>query len=113
MRKPAQYVWLALQSEAPKGSAPGSREELDSGRLVESWSVPERVVFQSFCGIPAHGGDLLTTTQMLRSQSSRPAIFNSKGWKGEAKEHGIDKNSKEHGHMTVTNLKMVSASCEK
>jgi hypothetical protein len=33
--------------------------------------------------------------------------------KGEAKEHGIDKNSKEHGHMTVTNLKMVSASCEK
>jgi hypothetical protein len=33
--------------------------------------------------------------------------------KAEAREHGIDKNSTEHGHMTVTNLKMVSRSCEK
>jgi len=33
--------------------------------------------------------------------------------KTEAREHGIDKNSTEHGHMTVTNLKMVSGSCEK
>lgn len=33
--------------------------------------------------------------------------------KAEAKEHGIDKDSTEHGHMTVTNLKMVSDSCKK
>jgi hypothetical protein len=33
--------------------------------------------------------------------------------KGEAKEHGIDKNATEHGHMTVTSLKMVSGSCDK
>jgi hypothetical protein len=33
--------------------------------------------------------------------------------KDEAKEHGVDKDSTEHGHMTVTNLKMVSESCEK
>lgn len=33
--------------------------------------------------------------------------------KAEAKEHGIDKNSTEHGHMAVTNLKMVSDSCKK
>jgi hypothetical protein len=33
--------------------------------------------------------------------------------KGEAKEHGMDKDSTEHGHMTVTNLKMVSESCKK
>ena len=33
--------------------------------------------------------------------------------KDEAKEHGVDKDATEHGHMTVTNLKMVSASCEK
>jgi hypothetical protein len=33
--------------------------------------------------------------------------------KTEAKEHGIDKNSTEHGHMTVTGLKMVSPSCSK
>ena len=33
--------------------------------------------------------------------------------KAEAKEHGMDKNSTEHGHMAVTALKMVSDSCSK
>jgi hypothetical protein len=33
--------------------------------------------------------------------------------KEEAKEHGMDKKATEHGHMTVTNLKMVSGSCQK
>ena len=32
--------------------------------------------------------------------------------KAEAKEHGVDKGSTEHGHMAVTNLKMVSDSCK-
>jgi hypothetical protein len=31
--------------------------------------------------------------------------------KSEAKEHGVAENSTEHGHMTVTDLKMVSESC--
>jgi len=31
--------------------------------------------------------------------------------KEEAKEHGMDKDSTEHGHMAVTHLKMVSESC--
>jgi hypothetical protein len=33
--------------------------------------------------------------------------------KSEAREHGINKSSTEHGHMTVTNLKMVSTSCDR
>jgi hypothetical protein len=33
--------------------------------------------------------------------------------KEEAKEHGINKKATEHGHMTVTNLKMVDDSCQK
>ena len=33
--------------------------------------------------------------------------------KAEMKEHGMDKDAKEHGHMTVTDLKMVSDSCQK
>jgi hypothetical protein len=32
--------------------------------------------------------------------------------KGEAREHGVAKHSTEHGHMTVTNAKMVSDSCQ-
>jgi hypothetical protein len=31
--------------------------------------------------------------------------------KTEAKEHGIENDSTEHGHLTVTGLKMVSPSC--
>ena len=33
--------------------------------------------------------------------------------KTEAKEHGMGKNSTEHGHLTVTNLTMVSDTCKK
>jgi hypothetical protein len=33
--------------------------------------------------------------------------------KDEAKEHGMGKKSTEHGHITVTDLTMVSASCSK
>ncbi len=33
--------------------------------------------------------------------------------KGEAKEHGMAKNSTEHGHLTATRLKSVSDSCSK
>jgi ABC-type sugar transport system substrate-binding protein len=33
--------------------------------------------------------------------------------KDEAKEHGMNKDSTEHGHMTVTYLKMVSESCSR
>ena len=33
--------------------------------------------------------------------------------KEEMKEHGMDKQTAEHGHMTVTHLTMVSDTCEK
>jgi hypothetical protein len=33
--------------------------------------------------------------------------------KDEAKEHGMAKHSTEHGHMTVTNVTMVSDTCKK
>src|ERR1700730_7479172 len=33
--------------------------------------------------------------------------------KDAAREHGMDKDSTEHGHMTVTNLSMVRESCQK
>ncbi|MCU1315624.1 MAG: hypothetical protein JWN63_946 [Candidatus Acidoferrum typicum] len=33
--------------------------------------------------------------------------------KSEAKEHGMGKKSTEHGHLTVTNLTMVSETCKK
>jgi hypothetical protein len=33
--------------------------------------------------------------------------------KAEMKEHGMDKNATEHGHMRVTDLTMVSETCQK
>ncbi len=33
--------------------------------------------------------------------------------KEEMKEHGVDKGAREHGHLTVTGLKMISTSCRK
>ena len=33
--------------------------------------------------------------------------------KGEMKEHGVDKTATEHGHLTVTDLAMVSDSCHR
>ncbi len=33
--------------------------------------------------------------------------------KKEMKEHGMDKHATEHGHMTVTDLTMVSDTCQK
>lgn len=33
--------------------------------------------------------------------------------KEEMKEHGMDKNATEHGHLTVTDLNMVSDNCPK
>ena len=33
--------------------------------------------------------------------------------KGEMQEHGVDKGAREHGHLTVTDLNMVSTSCRK
>lgn len=57
-----------------------------------------------------HVGHTITVTGAV----SNAALHGAKeDTKAEAREHGVDKNSTEHGHMTVTNLKMVSSSCEK
>ena len=53
-------------------------------------------------------------TVAVTGEVSNAALHGTKeDIKGEAKEHGIDKSSTEHGHIAVTNLKMVSESCEK
>jgi hypothetical protein len=55
-----------------------------------------------------HVGHAVTVTGVV----SNAAIHGAKeDAKDEAKEHGVGENSTEHGHMTVTGLKMVSESC--
>ena len=57
-----------------------------------------------------HVGHTVTVTGVV---SNATAHGLKEDTKDEAREHGIGKTSTEHGHMTVTNLKMVSESCEK
>ena len=58
-------------------------------------------------------GDHVGHTVTITGVVSNAAIHGVKeDVKSEAKEHGMGKNSTEHGHMTVTNLTMVSDSCK-
>jgi ABC-type sugar transport system substrate-binding protein len=57
-----------------------------------------------------HVGHTVTITGVVSNATLHGAKEDAKA---EAKEHGIDKDSTEHGHMTVTYLKMVSDSCTK
>jgi hypothetical protein len=57
-----------------------------------------------------HVGHTVTITGVVSNATLHGA---KEDVKAEAKEHGIDKDSTEHGHMTVTHVKMVSDSCKK
>jgi Protein of unknown function (DUF5818) len=57
-----------------------------------------------------HVGHTVTITGVVSNATLHGA---KEDVKAEAKEHGADKDSTEHGHMTVTYLKIVSDSCSK
>jgi hypothetical protein len=56
-----------------------------------------------------HVGHTMTITGVVSNATLHGVKEDAKS---EAKEHGVDKDSTEHGHMTVTNVKMVSESCQ-
>ena len=76
-----------------------------AGKDGSTWEVKSDSV-----DMAKHVGHTVTVTGAV----SNAALHGAKeDTKASAKEHGIAKNSAEHGHMTITNLKMVSASCER
>jgi len=76
-----------------------------AGRDGSTWEVKSDSL-----NLAQHLGHTVTVSGAV----SNAALHGAKeDTKAEAKEHGIAKNSTEHGHMTVTNLKMVSRTCEK
>jgi hypothetical protein len=76
-----------------------------AGKTGNTWEVKSDSV-----DFAKHVGHTVTVTGAVANAALHGAKEDTKA---EAKEHGLTKNSAEHGHMTVTNLKMVSASCEK
>jgi hypothetical protein len=57
-----------------------------------------------------HTGHTVTVTGKVRTADLHGA---KEKVKDEMKEHGMDKDSTEHGHLKVTNISMVSDSCNK
>jgi hypothetical protein len=55
-----------------------------------------------------HVGHAVTVTGVVAHHKEHAMKEDAKE---EMKEHGMDKDAKEHGHMTVTNLTMVSETC--
>jgi len=60
--------------------------------------------------LSAHAGHTVTVTGKVRAADLHEA---KEKVKDEMKEHGMDKDATEHGHLTVTKLHMVSESCKK
>ena len=57
-----------------------------------------------------HRGHTVTVTGKVRHADMHEAKEKAKD---EMKEHGMDKDAAEHGHLKVTSLSMVSDSCRK
>jgi hypothetical protein len=60
--------------------------------------------------LSAHAGHTVTVTGKVRAADLHEAKEKAKD---EMKEHGMDKDATEHGHLNVTNVSMVSDSCKK
>jgi hypothetical protein len=59
-------------------------------------------------------GDHVGHTVSVTGAVSHPDLHGTKeDAKDEAKEHGMEKHTAEHGHLTATAIKMVSDSCKK
>jgi hypothetical protein len=57
-----------------------------------------------------HRGHTVTVTGKVRHADMHEA---KEKVKDEMKEHGVDKDAAEHGHLKVTSLSMVSDSCKR
>jgi len=60
--------------------------------------------------LAGHVGHTVTVTGHVRNAAMHGAKEKTKD---EMKEHGMDKDATEHGHLRVTGLTMVSDSCKK
>jgi hypothetical protein len=60
--------------------------------------------------LSSHAGHTVTVTGKVRNAGMHGAKEKTKD---EMKEHDMDKDAKEHGHLKVTNISMVSDSCRK
>lgn len=85
--------------------AEGAHEYLLKAGDGATWELHSKTVKLS-----PHAGHTVTVTGRVRNADMHGA---KEAAKDEMKEHGVDKNSTEHGHLNVTKISMVSETCQK
>ncbi len=85
--------------------AEGAHEYKQTTENGGTWELHSKTVKLS-----PHRGHTVTVTGKVRNADMHEA---KEKVKDEMKEHGVDKDATEHGHLTVTKLNMVSDSCKR
>jgi hypothetical protein len=85
--------------------AEGSHEYKLTTENGGTWELHSKTVKLS-----PHTGHTVTVTGKVRNAAMHGAKEKTKD---EMKEHDMDKNATEHGHLKVTNISMVSDSCKR
>jgi hypothetical protein len=89
--------------------AKGADEYLLTGKNGSTWEVHSSDNSNSQVSLSDHVGHTVTATGVV----SNAKLHNLKeDAKETAKDTGVTKDDKEHGHLTITAIKMVSESCK-
>ncbi|HZP22306.1 MAG TPA: hypothetical protein VFB04_02595 [Terriglobales bacterium] len=81
----------------------GANEYQLTGQDGSTWELRSDAV-----DLASHVGHTVTVTGAVRNSTMHGMKEDTKR---EAQEHGMDKGATEHGHLTVTHVRMVSRSC--
>jgi len=84
-------------------SGEGGGEYAMTGRDGSTWEVRSDSV-----DLASHVGQMVTLTGAVRNATMHGM---KEDMKKEAQEHGMDKSATEHGHLTATQLNVVSNHC--
>ena len=89
--------------------AKGADEYLLTGKNGSTWELHSSDNSNSQVSLSDHVGHTVTATGVV----SNAKLHNLKeDAKETAKDTGVTKDDKEHGHLTITAIKMVSESCK-
>jgi hypothetical protein len=113
------YAGCAFAQDKPKSKvrtitgcltkAKGGDEYLLAGKNGSTWEVHSKDSSDNRVSLSDHVGHTVTATGVV----SNSTMHNLKeDTKDAATDAGVKKDNREHGHLTVTSLKMVSESCK-
>ena len=113
------YAGCAFAQDKPKSKvrtitgcltkAKGGDEYLLAGKNGSTWEVHSKDSSDSRVSLADHVGHTVTATGVV----SNSTMHNLKeDAKDTATDAGVKKDNREHGHLTVTSVKMVSESCK-